>query len=109
MSLYDNEEFQAIKTLDGQMKQFLRRETVPSYAELLQKGHLSSSGKSDRTKQLQEVLEDIVTHDGTVPVNVLRSSDGFRQHVIGQLQEIGGHLQALVEDGPLRAFTLDDD
>ena len=62
-----------------------------------------------RTKQLREVLEDILMHDGAVPVAVLRSSEGFRQHVIGQLQEIGGHLQALVEDGPLRAFTLDDE
>ena len=76
---------------------FIAGRNVTGYAELEQ-----------QAKQLGGVLEQIVGAGGSVPVEVLRNNGAYREYIVGQLQEIGGVLQGMVENAPVRVIALDD-
>lgn len=61
-----------------------------------------------QAKELREALELIVSHDGTVPVGLLRDNQFFREGIITALQGIGSRLESLVEDVPVRSMVLED-
>lgn len=58
--------------------------------------------------ELRDVLEQVISHDGTVPTSLLRDSYTFRTTVLNAVQTIGSALHELVEDIPVRQLTLED-
>lgn len=62
----------------------------------------------EQAKELHEVLEQVIEHDGSVPTDLLRNSYTFRHNLINAVQCIGNALQGLVEDMPVRELVLED-